>query len=44
MKDTLISFTFSLIIPFIKYLLVCILRSKSLKNPGFLYDISKKLQ
>ena len=44
-KDTLISFCFSLIIPFIKYLLPCIIRKTSLKKPGqCLYDISKILQ
>ena len=44
-KDTLISFGFSLIIPFIKYLLPCMIRKTSLKKPGqCLYDISKILQ
>ena len=44
-KDTLISFVLSLILPFIKYIFVCSLRIKSLNNPGeFLYCISQILQ
>jgi hypothetical protein len=44
-KDTLISFAFSLIIPFVKYLLVCFIRKKSLDEPGqCLYKISQILQ
>ena len=44
-KDTLISFAISLIFPFIKYVLPCIIRLKSLKTLGkCLYNISKLLQ
>ena len=44
-KDTLISFAFSLIIPFGKYLLACLIRKKSLNEPGqCLYKISQLLQ
>ena len=44
-KDTIISFAFSLIIPFIKYLVPCIIRNKSLQKPGeCLYNISKIFQ
>ena len=44
-KDTLISFAFSLILPFIKYLFVCIIRKKSLNKPGqCLYNISQAFQ
>ena len=44
-KDTLISFAFSLIIPFFKYLLVCFIRKESLDKPGqCLYKISQLLQ
>ena len=44
-KDTLISFAFSLIIPFIKYLVPCIIRTKSLQKPGeCLYNMSKIFQ
>ena len=45
LKDTLISFAFSLITPFVIYLFVCIIRMKSLDNPGpCLYKISQILQ
>ena len=44
-QDTLISFTFSLVTPFIIYLFVCIIRVKSLDDPGqCLYKISQSLQ
>ena len=44
-KDTLISFAFSLAFPFIQYFLPCIIRGKSLKKPGkCLYDMSKICQ
>ena len=44
-KDTIISFSFSLIIPFIKYLVPCIIRNKSLQKPGeCLYNLSKIFQ
>ena len=44
-KDTLISFALSLILPFVKYIFVCLLRIKSLNKPGqFLYYISQILQ
>ena len=44
-KDTLISFAFSFILPFIKYLFACIIRMKSLNKPGqFLYKISQAFQ
>jgi len=45
LKDTMISFAFSLIIPFIKYLIPCMIRKLSLTKPGqCLYDMSKILQ
>jgi hypothetical protein len=48
LKDTLISFSLSLIIPFIKFLLPCFIRIKSLKDSAkclkCLYNISKILQ
>ena len=45
LKDTMISFSFSLIIPFIKYLMPCMIRQLSLTKPGqCLYDMSKILQ
>ena len=44
-KDTLISFALSLIIPFVKYLIVYFIRKKSLNEPGqCLYKISQILQ
>ena len=44
-KETLISFAFSLIIPFVIYLFVCVIRIKSLNKPGeCLYNISQSLQ
>ena len=44
-KDTLISFAFSLTIPFVKYLFACLIRIKSLNKPGqCLYNISQLLQ
>ena len=44
-KETLISFTLSLIIPFLIYLFVCFIRIKSLNKPGeCLYNISQILQ
>ena len=43
-KNTIISFSFSLVIPFIIYIFACIIRIKSLKKPGeFLYKLSKLL-
>ena len=43
-KNTLISFSFSLLIPFITYIFPCIIRIKALKRPGeFLYKFSKLL-
>ena len=45
LKDTLISFALSLLIPFIKFLVSCLLRNYSLKEPGnCLYKLSKMLQ
>ena len=44
LKDTLISFAFSLIIPFIKFLIPCFLRIKLLKEPECLYKFSQLLQ
>ena len=45
LKDTIISFLISLIIPFIKYLLPCLIRINSLKDPRkSLYNFSKMLQ
>ena len=44
-KDTLIIFALSMISPFIIYILVCIIRKKSLNKPGqCLYKISQILQ
>ena len=45
LKDTLISFGLSLIIPFVKYLLPCLIRANLLKDSGkSLYNLSKMLQ
>ena len=44
-KDTLISFALSLIVPFIKYIFACFIRIKSLKKPGqCLYNLSQIFQ
>ena len=44
-KDTLISFSLYLVTPFLIYLFVCIIRTKSLNKPGqCLYNISQYLQ
>jgi len=44
-KETLISFAFSLIMPFLIYIFACIIRMKSLNKPGeCLYNISQSLQ
>ena len=44
LKDTILSFVFSLVIPFIKNLIPCILRIKLLKEPGCIYNFSTILQ
>ena len=44
LKDTLISFAFSLIIPFIKFLIPCFFRNKALKEPECFYKFSQLLQ
>ena len=45
LKETLISFTLSMVMPFIFYLFACIIRKKSLNKPGeCLYNLSQSLQ
>ena len=44
LKDTLISFSFSIIYPFIIYFIPCFLRISILKHPACFYKLSKIIQ